>query len=62
MADRLCNTMDFLKAGNPWAKNYLEQGRCLFERMGEAKDSRAVERTLKHVQDEIGRMFAEVKG
>ena len=62
MADRLCNTMDFLEAGNLWAKNYLEQGRCLFERTGEAKDSLAVERTLKHVQDEIGRMFAEVKG
>lgn len=53
MADRLCNTMDFLKAGNPWAKNYLAQGFCLFERMGEAKFPDRIEQSLKTTQKGI---------
>ena len=51
MADRLCNTMDFLKAGNPWAREYLAQGHCLFKRTGEAKNPPAIQAdfdALKH--------------
>ena len=57
MADRLCNTMDFLKAGNPWAKNYLEQGRCLFERMGEAKRPDLIGESLNEAQFGIAKMM-----
>ena len=56
MADRLCNTMDFLEAGNPWAKNYLEQGRCLFERMGEAKRPDLIGESLNEAQFGIAKI------
>lgn len=56
MADRLCNTRDFVKAGNPWAKGYLELGLCLFDRMGEAKNPQAIERALNEVKQGINGM------
>ena len=57
MADRLCNTRDFVAAGNPWAETYLKQGLCLFKRLGEAKYPRMIDQSLKQVQFEVDRMM-----
>ncbi len=43
MADRLCNTMDFVRANNKWGDEYLRLGECLFERVREVKYSARIE-------------------
>jgi len=42
MADRFCNTMDFVRAGNSWAAEYSRLGECLFERAREMKHAAEV--------------------
>ena len=46
MADRLCNTMDFVNAGNAYCRKYLRYGECLFGRVAEKKFHTQVEQTI----------------
>lgn len=59
MADRLCNTRDFLAGGDPHAKRYLDDGKCLFERRGETKHPQLVEATLAEVRFDADKFFDE---
>lgn len=59
MADRLCNTRDFLAGGDPHAKMYLDDGKCLFERLSETKHPQLVEATLDEVRFDADKFFDE---
>lgn len=50
MADRLCNTMDFVNAGNAYCRKYLRYGECLFGRVAEKKFHTQVEQTIADVK------------
>ena len=50
MADRLCNTMDFVKAGNAYCRKYLRYGECLFGRVTEMKFHAQIEQTIADVK------------
>lgn len=56
MADRLCNTMDFVKAKNPWAHEYLRLGECLFKRLDEFPNKEVIEKTLNAVRERVSRL------
>ena len=56
MADRLCNTMDFVKAKNPWAHEYLRLGECLFKRLDEFPNKDVIEKTLNAVRERVSRL------
>ena len=59
MADRLCNTRDFLAGGDPHAKMYLDDGKCLFERLSETKHPQLVEAALDEVRFDAAKFFDE---
>lgn len=59
MADRLCNTRDFLAGGDPHAKMYLDDGKCLFERLSETKHPQLVETALAEVRFDADKFFDE---
>ena len=50
MADRLCNTMDFVRAKNDWGKGYLGLGECLFVRVDEVKFPELVRNAFAEVK------------
>lgn len=57
MADRLCNTLDFVFSGNPWCREYLKLGEPLFERRSECKADVRIKATL----DEVSRLVTDLK-
>ena len=59
MADRLCNTRDFLAGGDPHTKMYLDEGKCLFERLSETKHPQLVETALAEVRFDADKFFDE---
>jgi len=56
MADRLCNTMDFVKDKNPYAKTYLKMGESLFGRLNEFPNRDVIEKTLNEVRERVSRL------
>ncbi|MCQ2391554.1 MAG: hypothetical protein MJ240_09015 [Kiritimatiellae bacterium] len=53
MADRLCNTRDFIKDGNSWGKTYLQLGMELFERLEDMPHADAIGKTLAEVKERV---------
>ena len=49
MADRICNTMDFIRANNKWGYEYLVLGECLFDRVGEMKKGERIAEEFDYV-------------
>jgi len=57
LADRLCNTLDFCKAGNPWGRGYLDSGlQCLFGRVTEVPHADAILKSLEYVKAEVSKL------
>ena len=50
MADRICNTMDFIRANNKWGYEYLVLGECLFDRVREMKKGERIAEEFDYVQ------------
>ena len=57
MADRLCNSLDFCAAGNPWGAEYLKLAAPVFARMDECKGADRIRATL----DAVRRRAAEIR-
>lgn len=53
IADRLCNTLDFARSGNPRAAGYLADGAALFARIGELKHADRARETLEEVSGRV---------
>lgn len=54
MSDRICNTRDFLAAGNAAkAKGYLALGRCLFDRVEAMPHSAEIRKTLAEIEAKL---------
>lgn len=56
MADRLCNTMDFVKAKNPYAHEYLKMGEVLFNRINEFPNRDVIKKTFDAVMERVNRI------
>lgn len=51
IADRLCNTLDFISAGNSWGRNYFRKGeKYLFGRVDELEHSEAIRAKIAEVK------------
>lgn len=56
IADRLCNTMDFVQAKKPYAHKYLKAGEPLFARVKEFPNGEVIERAIEAVKERVNRL------